>query len=115
MRFLSPATTLAGLFLLLSALGSGGSLAADAYDLVVLRPPQGGAGMVFRLDVTTGQVSAVSGSGFAPVKDPQPIPLGLYRLYPSETPDKASFWLYRLETLSGRLWSYANGAWSEIK
>ena len=49
------------------------------------------------------------------VKDPQPIPAGEYRLYGTETSDNEIFWLYRLETQTGRTWYYSDNSWTEIK
>jgi hypothetical protein len=115
MRFLSRAATCAAITLTLTAMGSAGSLAEGAYELSLV-PPAVGAGLTaFRLNVATGQVSNVSGPTPSDVQDLQPIPVGEYRLYFTETPDNKTFWLYRLETHTGRTWFDGNNTWSEIK
>jgi hypothetical protein len=115
MRFLSRVTALAAITLALAAIGSTGSLAQDGYELAFIAPPAGGGITAFRINVATGQVSNVSGASPADVKDPQAIPAGKYRLYTSETPDNKAFWLYRLETQTGRTWFYSDNSWTEIK
>jgi hypothetical protein len=114
MRPLSRLAMLAAMSLSLAAIGSTRSLAADAYEIAVIPPPIGGGPTMFRLNVTTGQVSLVSVSPSTDVTDPQPIPAGTYRLYSTEPPDNKSFWLYRLETQSGRTWYYSNNSWIEV-
>jgi hypothetical protein len=54
------------------------------------------------------------GSDFADITDPQAIPVGKYRLYHAETPDNKTYWLYRLETQSGRTWFCSNNVWTEV-
>jgi hypothetical protein len=114
MRSLSKAIAAAVVVLALTAAASAPSLAADAYELTMLPPPPSGSPTVFRLNVTTGQVSDVSGQNAVNTSDPQPLPTGVYRLYVSLTPDAKTFWLYRLETLTGRTWSIYNNVWSEV-
>jgi|SRR5579872_3300210 len=115
MRFLSRVTALAAITLALTAIGSTGSLAQDGYELAFIAPAASGGVTVFRINVATGQVSNVSGASPVDVKDPQAIPAGKYRLYSTETPDNKSFWLYRLETQTGRTWYYSDNGWTEIK
>ena len=115
MRFLSQLTAFAVIALTLTAIGSTKSLAEDGYDLAVVRPVNSGSITFYRVNVATGQVSNVTGSPVSNVNDPQPIPAGKYRLFIGETPDHTSYWLYRLETASGRIWFYSNNSFTEIK
>ena len=115
MRFLSRVTMLAAIALTLTAIGSTRSLAEDGYELAFISPATGGGITAFRINVATGQVSNVSGANASDVKDQQAIPAGKYRLYTIETPDNKSFWLYRLETQTGRTWFYSDNSWTEIK
>jgi hypothetical protein len=101
--------------LILTAIGSTRLLAADGYELTVIPPAMGAGIAVFRLNVTTGQVSNVTGAPASDVTDPQAIPPGEYHLYFAETPDNKTFWLYRLETHTGRTWFDGNNSWTEIK
>jgi hypothetical protein len=115
MRLLCRVTTLAAVILTLTATGSTSSLAEDGYEMAFVAPEIGGGITVFRINVASGQVSNVSGSNFSNTNDPQAIPAGKYRLYVAGTPDNKTFWLYRLDTLTGRTWFYSNNAWGEIK
>ena len=112
MRFLSRAVTFAVLALTLTVTGGTRSFAADGYKFTLVEV--NGEMYAFRLNVATGQVSTVSGSGFVEVKDPQAIPAGAYQLYSAETLDHKLFWLYRLETQTGRAWFEMNNTWTEI-
>jgi hypothetical protein len=114
MRLLSRLAILAAMTLSLAAIGSTGSLAADSYTLTIIPPAMGGNPTAFRINVATGQVSNVSGSPSTNVTDPQPIPAGTYRLYSTATPDNKIFWLYRLDTQTGRTWFDSNNSWNEI-
>jgi len=105
MRLLFQVTMFVAIFLIFAAAGSARSLAADGYGLTFVVPPPGGSPTVFRINVTTGQVTNVSGSSYVDVKDPQPIPPGEYRLYSTETSDNKVFWLYLAELL------FASDAW----
>jgi hypothetical protein len=115
MRFLSRVTAFAAITLTLMTVGGTQSWAADSYELTIVTPAVGGSPIVYRIDVATGKVSNVSASPAADVGDPQAIPAGAYQLYVSETPDNKSYWLYRLETETGRTWFYSNNSWTEIK
>jgi hypothetical protein len=115
MRLLSQLTIFVAIALAPTAVASTTSLAEDAYDLAIVRPINNGSLIVFRLNVTSGQVSNVSGSPVSNVNDAQPVPAGKYRLFIGETPDHNSYWLYRLETTTGRIWSYSNNGFTEIK
>jgi len=114
MRCWSRVTTFAAFTLILIAIGSTRSL-ADGYDMALIPPPQGGAPTVYRINVTSGEVSSISGSAFSVIKDPQAIPAGKYQLYFTATPDNKTYWLYRLETQSGRTWFCSGTTWAEIK
>jgi len=87
--------------------------AAGRHDCSVLTIQN--ARLFREINVTTSQVTNVSSSSYVDVKDPQPIPPGEYRLYGTETSDNEIFWLYRLETQTGRTWYYSDNSWTEIK
>jgi hypothetical protein len=115
MRFLSKLAAFAAISLTFTAIGNTSSLAEDGYELAMLPPATGGSITVFRINTATGQVSSVSGTSMSPVADPETLPAGKYRLYFSQTPDNKSFWLYRLETTTGRTWFDGSNSWTEIK
>jgi len=114
MRSISKAIAAALVVLALTAAVSAPSSAAGGYELTMLPPPPNGNPTVFRLNVTTGQVSDVSGQNAVNTSDPQPLPTGVYRLYVVVTPDAKTFWLCRLETLTGRTWYIDNNVWNEV-
>jgi hypothetical protein len=105
----------AAITLTVTATGSVTCFAADGYELTLVPPAMGAGLTAFRLNVATGQVSNVTGAAASDVQDPQPIPAGEYRLYFTQTPDNKTFWLYRLDTRTGRAWFDGNNSWSEIK
>ena len=106
MRFLFRITMFAAIALTLTAIGSARSMAENVYELAVIPPPETGGGIsVYRINVVTGQVTNASGFTFPP---------GRYRLYFAQTPDQKTFWLYRLETQTGRMWFFSNSVWTEI-
>ena len=115
MRFLSRVITFVAMTLALTAIGSTGSLAEDVYEMAVIPAGTGGGATAFRINTASGQVSIVSGDNLVDVKDSAAIPAGKYRLYFTATTDNKTFWLYRLETQTGRTWFDGNNAWIEIK
>jgi len=114
MRLLPRAAAFAAMVLTLTVLGAAETLAEDGYELTIIRPDASDGVTVYRVNVETGQVSNVSGASVVDIGDPQPIPVGSYRLYSAQTPDKKSYWLYRLDTRSGRTWFFTNNAWAEV-
>jgi hypothetical protein len=114
MKILANAIAISAICLLLTCVGETRAAAGSAYELTLIPPTETGSPTIFRLDVVTGQVSDVSGSSAVNTKDPQPIPPGVYRLYATQTSDNKTYWLYRLETLSGRTWFISNNTWSEV-
>ena len=115
MRFPFGAAMFTAITLTIAATGSVSSFAADSYELTLVPPATGENPTAFRLNVATGQVSNVTGSPASDVQDPQPIPAGEYRLYFTQTSDNKLFWLYRLDTRTGRTWFDGSNTWSEIK
>ena len=114
MRFISRVTVFAAIALALTAIGSAKSMAEDGYELAYIPPEIGGSPTIYRINVASGQVSSLGATAFSTVTDPQPIPGGKYRLYSTQTPDNKSYWLYRLETQTGRTWFYSNNSWTEV-
>jgi hypothetical protein len=102
-----------GLFFVSAIVGSVTALASPAYELAMTTP--GSAGIsVFRVDVASGAVSNVSNTPIVNMADPQPIPPGNYRLFVATSADGKTYWLYRIETESGRTWYIANNTWREV-
>ena len=93
---------------------SNAACAQQGYELTMITPSTAGSMAAYRLNVATGQVSNVSGSTSSEVQEPQNIPAGQYRLYSVQTLDKVSYWLYRLETQTGRTWFLSNNSWTEV-
>jgi len=89
------------------------AFAAPAYEMVFAAPSLGGSPSVFRIAVATGQVMAI-GTQFGPIADAAPLPLGDYHLHVTETPDQKTYWLYRMDSQSGRVWFLSNNTWTEI-
>jgi hypothetical protein len=114
MRHFLQAAMLAATIPTLTAIGSASSLAGDGYELTIIRPDASDGVTVYRINVETGLVTNVSGATAADVSDPQPVPVGEYQLYSAQTPDKKSYWLYRLDKNSGRTWYFSNNAWNEV-
>jgi hypothetical protein len=114
MRYLPQAATFAAAILAFTVMGSAISSAEDGYELTVIRPDASDGVTVYRINVETGLVSNVTGATAADVAESQPLPAGEYRLYSAQTPDKKSYWLYRLDTRSGRTWFFSNNAWNEV-
>ncbi len=104
------------LFAGITCAGAGASLAAHAFELTLVPPVPNGNPSIYRINIASGQVSNVTGVTAVATQDPQPIPAGDYRLYSVSSADgKGTFWLYRLETQSGRTWFLSNNGWGEIK
>jgi hypothetical protein len=106
-----------GLFLLIAVTctGAAASAATPAYEVTVVTPGGSATPIIYRLNVATGEVSYTYGVNFSGTKDPQAVPQGAYKLYAATSADgKGNYWLYRLETQSGRLWVLGAGVWNEI-
>lgn len=106
-----------GLFLLIAVTCTGTAVfaAPSAYEVTVVTPGGSATPIIYRLNVATGEVSYTYGVNFSGTKDPQPVPQGTYKLYAASATDgKGNYWLYRLETQSGRLWVLGAGVWNEI-
>jgi hypothetical protein len=115
------AITLAGISLAFARTEA--AKAADAYELVTVRPATTDASLgMFRINVATGQVVFAWGypTTFTASVDPVALPLGEYHLRAPETLDqKGNWYLVRFDAISGRLWLASGGGnlpltWSEI-
>jgi hypothetical protein len=90
-----------------------GAFAAPAYEIAVAAPAAGGSPGIYRIDVATGQVMRIR-SQLVPTVDAAPLPQGDYHLLVTETIDKTSYWTYRLDSQSGRVWFLMRNAWTEV-
>lgn len=115
------AITLAGISLVFARADP--AKAADAYELVTVRPATGDISLgIFRINVATGQVVTAWGNpkNYTATVDPAPLPAGDYHLRAAETLDQKGTWyLVRFDAKSGRFWIASGGGnvpftWSEI-
>jgi hypothetical protein len=107
-----------------SLLAMGGAQAAAKFEGATVPGTAKSNAAFFRIEVATGKVVQVWGSGtqFAPVVDSGPIPAGDYHLYPTSTPaiDGSVVWtMERMDSNSGRSWVATGGGnvpltWNEI-
>ncbi len=105
----------ASLFLAMTCAFAAPSLAASPYELTVVPPVPSGSPFIYRINVASGEVSYVSGNNFLALKDARPIPPGSYHLHLQMSSDgKGTYWLYRMDTETGRTWFLGAGAWTEI-
>lgn len=104
------------LLLAVALLAATPSFAGSAYELTIAPPAPSGGPTLYRLNVATGAVDFTGGDHFNPTKEQGSIPPGTYRLYVVPAPaGRDGFWLYRLDTQSGRTWSLTNAVWAEIR
>jgi hypothetical protein len=102
------------LFVYVTAVGSRAALAAPSYELAMTTPGGSGALTVYRINVASGEVANVSEIPSTNIVDPQPVPAANYRLFVATQSNGTTYWLYRLETESGRTWFLSGGAWKEV-
>lgn len=98
----------------LSLLAIGGAQAAAKYEGATVPGTAKSNAAFFRIEVATGKVVQVWGSGtqFAPVVDSAPLPAGDYHLYPTSTPaiDGSVVWtMERMDSNTGRSWLATGG------
>jgi len=89
------------------------AFAAPAYEMAVVVPPLGGGPSIFRIAVATGQVMTI-GTQLGPTVDPAPLPPGDYHLLVTQTPDQKTYWMFRMDAQSGRVWFLSDDTWTEI-
>lgn len=89
------------------------AFAAPTYQMVLAAPSVGGVPGVFRIAVATGQVINI-GTQLEPTVDAAPLPSGDYHLFVTETPDQKIYWMYRMDSQSGRVWFLSNNTWTEV-
>jgi hypothetical protein len=108
MIFAAPlAFSLAGLF-------TTHLLAGTAYEFAYVPATTVGNPLFFRITVSTGQVFSV-GNKLIVVTEAVPIPPGDYHLYPVVSPKDGSYWIYRMDSQSGRVWFFSNNTFTEAK
>jgi gamma-glutamylcyclotransferase (GGCT)/AIG2-like uncharacterized protein YtfP len=90
------------------------AFAAPSYQMVVVPPAVAGSPTYFRINVATGQVMYIGGTQFVLTMDSAPLPQGDYHLYSAATPDGKSYWMYRMDSQSGRTWFITSGTWTEV-
>jgi hypothetical protein len=82
-----------------------GALAADAYEMVTVRPASGQVALgIFRINVVTGQVVSAWGlpQTYRVIPDPTSLPAGQYHLKVAQTLDQKGIWyLIRFDSESG--------------
>ncbi len=88
--------------------------AAPAYEVAIVAGQVGGSPTTYRITVATGLVVTV-GTLLVPTVDAGPLPPGDYHLFVTETPDNKTYWLYRMDSQSGRMWFLNANSWGEIQ
>jgi hypothetical protein len=96
-----------------SMLAASVAFAASSYEMAIIAGAVGGSPTFYRIDVAAGQVMTV-GSAFGMTADSSPLPQGNYHLYKTESADGKEYWMYRMDSQSGRVWFLSNGAWTEV-
>jgi hypothetical protein len=103
--------------------GAGPARAADAYEVVLVQPASADVALgLFRINVASGQVVTAWGyvKTYTTTVESAPLPAGEYHLHLGESLDrKGSWYLYRVDSNSGRMWVAAGGGnapftWNEI-
>ena len=88
--------------------------AAALYDGVIVSAPAGDDQVVYEINVQTGEVVKADASQLTKIPDSAPLPSGDYHFYLAEAPDLKTFWLYRMDRSSGRVWFLSAGTnWVE--
>ncbi len=92
------------------------AFAAPAYEMTLVPASPATGPVYFRINVAPGQVTYIGGGNqFVLTVDAAPLPQGNYHLYEAEAPDgKGSYWMYRMDSQSGRAWFLTGGAWTEV-
>ncbi len=112
MKRLLNAVAVGSVFLSAVTIHAVAAYASPVYELATTTPPAGGNIAVYRLNVASGEVANVTSYPAINIVEPAPIPPGNYRLYVVMA-SGGTYWLYRLETESGRTWFFANNTWNE--
>ncbi|HLH12349.1 MAG TPA: hypothetical protein VKV77_10785 [Methylovirgula sp.] len=86
---------------------------AAPYEMAMVPPAATYGPSYFRIDVETGEVMSVSGGQYSRTTDATPLPPGDYHLFP-QVDQKGTWWLYRMDSKTGRTWFLLNNAWSEV-
>ncbi len=90
---------------------------ADAealFDGVMVAAPIGDDQVLYRIEIPTGAVVKVDAAQITKIQDSAPLPAGDYHLFLSEAPDLKTYWLYRMDKATGRVWFLSAGTtWIE--
>src|SRR5579862_2321870 len=87
--------------------------ASSSYEMAIVPASNIAGPTYYRVNVATGQVNYISGTQFTATKDAAALPQGDYHLYPQLSPDGKTYWLYRMDSQSGRTWFLSNDSWTE--
>ena len=97
---------------------------SDGYEMAIFPGNATVVQVVARINVATGQSAVSVGAGpFIAITDPKPVGKSVYRLYSWNTFDltgaNRTYAMYRLDTQSGRVWSFnfdgkVTASWVEI-
>ena len=97
-----------------NALSTSRAEAEPVYDAVMVAAPVGDNQVLYRIDITTGEVVRVDAAQITKIPESAPLPAGDYHLYLSESPDLKTYWLYRMDKGTGRIWFLSAGTtWIE--
>ena len=80
---------------------------ADAealFEGVMVAAPIGDDQVLYRIEIPTGAVVKIDAAQITKIQDSAPLPAGDYHLFLSEAPDLKTYWLYRMDKATGRVW-----------
>jgi hypothetical protein len=97
----------------LVVLGAPPALAAHAFEMTIVPPTSALGYTVYRVDIATGVVTFIDSQGqYAKTADPDPIPQGDYHLKFTQAADGKTYWIYRMDSQTGRTWSLVGTTWT---
>ncbi len=102
------------LFLSAMVLESTPAFAAHAYEMTVIPATAALTFNVYRIDTATGSVVSSNGVGYVKTSDPTPLPQGDYHLRYAQSFDGKSYWLYRMDSQTGRTWNLTGPGWAAM-
>jgi hypothetical protein len=115
MRILNAVFFISLLSLSALLMGPTPAFAAHAYEMTIVPPTTALAFPIYRIDPATGVVASSNGSGYLPTSDPSALPRGDYHLRYVQSVDGKNYWLYRMDSQTGRTWSLVGTAWAPMQ